>query len=73
MESDESIDLVDSKVINTNGSVAAEEEHENPCEHFEEGENVDPPRFQHSFQHQFFFIEVCHPWAILKTIGPRFS
>ena len=28
MESDESIDLVDSKVINTNGSVAAEEEHE---------------------------------------------
>ena len=45
MESDEFIDLVDSKVINTNGSVAAEEEHENPCEHFEEGENVDPPRF----------------------------
>ena len=71
MESDESIDLVDSKVINTNGSVAAEEEHENPCEHFEEGENVDPPRFHSNIN--FFFIEVCHPWAILKTIGPRFS
>ena len=62
MESDESIDLVDSKVINTNGSVAAEEEHENPCEHFEEGENVDPPRFHSNI---IFFIEVCHPWATL--------
>ena len=29
MESDKSINLVDSKVINTNGSVVAEEEHEN--------------------------------------------
>ena len=28
--------------------VVAKEERENPCEHFEEGENVDPPRF-HSF------------------------
>ena len=55
MASDESIDLVDSKVINTNGSVAAEEEHENPCEHFEEGENVDPPRFHSNIN--FFLLK----------------
>ena len=48
MESDESIDLVDSEAVNVYGSVVAKEERENPCEHFEEGENVDPPRF-HSF------------------------
>ena len=48
MESDESIDLVDSEAVNAYGSVVAKEERENPCEHFEEGENVDPPRF-HSF------------------------
>ena len=48
MQSDESIDLVDSEAVNVYGSVVAKEEHENPCEHFEEGENVDPPRF-HSF------------------------
>ena len=45
MKSDESIDLVDSEEINAYGSVVAKEEHENPCEHSEEGENVDPPRF----------------------------
>ena len=43
MESDESIDFVDSEAVNAYGSVVAKEEHENPCEHFEEGENVDPP------------------------------
>ena len=48
MESDESIDLVDSEAVNVYSSVVAKEERENPCEHFEEGENVDPPRF-HSF------------------------
>ena len=45
MESDESIDFVDSEVVNAYGSVVAKEEHENPCECFEEAENVDPPRF----------------------------
>ena len=45
MESDEPIDLVDSEAVNAYGSVVAKEEHENPCECFEEGENVDPPRF----------------------------
>ena len=45
MDSDESIDLVDSEAVNAYGSVVAKEERENPCEHFEEGENVDPPRF----------------------------
>ena len=45
MESDESIDLVDSEAVNAYGSVVAEEERENPCEHFEEGENVDLLRF----------------------------
>ena len=45
MESDESIDFVDSEAVNAYGSVVAIDEHENPCEHFEEGENVDPPRF----------------------------
>ena len=59
MESDESIDLVDSEAVNAYGSVVAKEERENPCEHFEEGENVHPPRF-HSFI-IFFLIEVCHP------------
>ena len=34
--------------------VFAKEERENPCEHFEEGENVDPPRF-HSFINFFEF------------------
>ena len=48
MELDESIDLVDSEAVNAYGSVVAKEKRENPCEHFEEGENVDPPRF-HSF------------------------
>ena len=59
MESDGPINLVDSEALNAHGSVVVEEEHENPCEHSEEGENVDPPRFL--FIHQFFFIEVCHP------------
>ena len=45
MELDESIDLVDSEAVNANGSVVAKEKSENPYEHFEEGENVDPPRF----------------------------
>ena len=50
MESDESIDLVDSEAVNVYGSVVAKEERENPCEHFEEGENVDLPRARfHSF------------------------
>ena len=48
MESDESIDLIDSEAVNAYGSVVAKEEHENPYKNFEEGENVDPPRF-HSF------------------------
>ena len=48
MELDESIDLVDSEAVNAYGSVVAKEKRENPCEHFEEGENVDTPRF-HSF------------------------
>ena len=45
MESDESIDFVDSEAVNTYGSVVPKEEHENPGEYFEESENVDPPRF----------------------------
>ena len=48
MESDESNDLVDSVALNAYGSVVAKEEHENPCEHFKECENVDPSHF-HSF------------------------
>ena len=54
MESDDSIDLVDSEAVNAYGSVVAREEHENTCEHSEEGENADPPRF-HSYIN--FFIE----------------
>ena len=45
MESDESIDFVDSVAVSAYGSVVAKEERENPCEHFEENENVNPPRF----------------------------
>ena len=45
MESDEPSDVVDSEAANAYRSVVAKEEHENPCEHFEEGENVNPPRF----------------------------
>ena len=48
MELDEFIDFVESEAVNAYGLVVAKEEHENPCEHFEESENVDPPRF-HSF------------------------
>ena len=40
MESDESIDLVDFEAVNAYGSVVAKEERKNPCEHYEEGENV---------------------------------
>ena len=52
MKWDESIDLVSSEAVNAYGSVVAKEEYENPWEHFEEGENVDPPRF-HSFVNFF--------------------
>ena len=45
MESDESINFVDSEAVNAYGSVVAKKEHGSPCEYFEEGENVDPPRF----------------------------
>ena len=45
MESDESIDLVDSEAVNVYGPVVSKEERENPCEYFEKGENDDPPRF----------------------------
>ena len=48
MELDESIDFVESEAVNAYGSVVAKEEHENPCEHFEVCENVNPSRF-HSF------------------------
>ena len=44
MESDESIDLVDSEAVNVYGSVVSKEKRENPCEYFEKGEN-DAPRF----------------------------
>ena len=37
-----------------NGSAVAKEELENPCEHSEEGQSVDPPRF-HSYIN-FFII-----------------
>ena len=47
MESDESIDFVDSEAVNAYGSVVAKEEHENPCEYFDEGEKrkCEKPRF----------------------------
>ena len=48
MESGESIDLIVSEAVNTYGYVVAKEEHENPSQYSEEGENVDPPRF-HSY------------------------
>ena len=54
MELDKSIDLVGSEAINAARSVVAKEEHENPCEHFEEGENVDPPRF-HSYINFYYW------------------
>ena len=34
MESDESIDLVDSEAVNAYGSVVAKEERKNPWEHY---------------------------------------
>ena len=45
MESDKFIDFKVSEAVNAYRSVVAKEEHENPCEYFEDGENVDPPRF----------------------------
>ena len=56
MESGESIDFIDSEAVNTYGSVVGLEEHENPCEHSEEGENVDPPGF-HSYINFFFLMK----------------
>ena len=65
MESDESIDFVDSEAVNAYGSVVAKEEHENPCEYFEEGENVDPPRF-----HPFInFFNWSLPSLLNRTKG----
>ena len=66
MESDESIDFVDSEAVNAYGSVVAKEEHENPCEHFEEGENVNPPRF-HPFIN--FFLNWSLPSLLNRTKG----
>ena len=55
MESEESIDFVDSEDVNTYVSVVAKEEPEDSCELSEECEDVDPPRFNS------YNIEVCHP------------
>ena len=66
MESDESIDLVDSEAVNAYRSVVAKEENENTCKHSEEGENVDPPRF-HSYIN--FFNEVCHPCLVGRRVS----
>ena len=52
MESDESIDFVDSEAVNAYGSVVAKEEHENPCECFEEGEML----IHHVFIHSSIFL-----------------
>ena len=65
MESDESIDLRDSEVVNAYESVVAKEEHENPCEHSEEGENVDPPRFR-SYINSFYWSS---PSLLNRTKG----
>ena len=56
MELDESINFVDSEAVNAYGSVVAKEEHKNPCEHFKEGENVDPQCF-HPFVNFFFKLK----------------
>ena len=66
MELDESINFVDSEAVNAYGSVVAKEEHKNPCEHFEEGENVDPPCF-HPFVN--FFLNWSLPSLLNKTNG----
>ena len=55
MELDESIDLVDSEAVNAYGSVVAEKERENPCEHFEEVKMLIYYVFIHS---SIFLIEV---------------
>ena len=60
MESDESIDLEDSEVVNAYGSVVAEEEHETPFEHSEEV-RWKSWSTTFSFLHQFFAIKVRHP------------
>ena len=57
MELDESIDLVDSEAVNAYGSVVAKKEHENLCEHFEEGENIDP----HVFIRSSIFLNLSLP------------
>ena len=56
MESDESIDFVDSEAVNVYGQVVAKEEHENPYENFEEGESVDPT--YHVFIHSSIFFKL---------------
>ena len=54
MESDESIRFVDSEEVNAYGSVVAKEEHENPCEYFEEGESE--MLIHHVFIHSLIFF-----------------
>lgn len=51
MESDESIDAVNSKAVIAYRSDVAEEERKNPCEHSQVGENIDPPSFYLYFDH----------------------
>ena len=73
MESDESNDFVDSEAVNAYGSVVAKEEHENPCEHFEEGENVDPPHI-HPFINFFklnFAILVARREACARCVHAK--
>ena len=66
MESGESINLIVSEAVNTYGYVVAKEEHENPCQYSEEGENVDPPRF-HSYIN--FFSKWSLPSLLNRTKG----
>ena len=52
MESDESIDLVVSEVVNAYGSVVAKEEHENPYKNSKKVKML----IHHVFIHSFFFL-----------------
>ena len=63
MESDESIDLVDSEAVNAYGSVV--QKRENPCEHSEEGENVER---HHVFIHSSIFF-LYFPYLLNRTKG----
>ena len=65
MESDESIDLVDSEAVNAYGSVVAKEERENPCDHSKKVKML----IHHVCFHSSIFFNWSLPSLLNRTKG----